>query len=114
MLTTPTLAQQAGVTYRRLDYLTRTGILPPSEGTGRPREWTPDQVKRLHVAAALDRAHPARNPSVWPTAARAALEGPTPPDHGWALLRPGATIAYAAALCDLDGPGLVAQFDARG
>jgi DNA-binding transcriptional MerR regulator len=50
-----------GCTYRQLDYWVRTGAVVPGfavKGTGRPRRWTVDEIRRLkEVVAILDGAH---------------------------------------------------------
>lgn len=56
-VTAPQLAEQAGITYRQMDYWTRTDLLeslPASRsGIGYPRVYPADQVRRAVVVRSL-------------------------------------------------------------
>lgn len=56
-VTAPYLAQAAGITYRQMDYWTRTGLLESlavdRSGSGHPRIYSPEQVKRATAVRAL-------------------------------------------------------------
>lgn len=57
-LTTTEVAERCGVTYRRLDYWLREGLLegPRGNGTGRDRAWTIAEVLRAQRMARYVRA----------------------------------------------------------
>ena len=56
-VTAPYLAETAGITYRQMDYWTRTGLLESlavdRKGSGHPRIYSPEQVRRARVIARL-------------------------------------------------------------
>lgn len=57
----PQLVQRANISYRQLDYWTRRGwvhALQPGglDGSGREREYEPEQVERIIIMGALVRA----------------------------------------------------------
>lgn len=62
-VSTPVAAEQAGVTFRQVDYWVRAGVIEPTvpaRGSGNSREWHEDDVALLRVcgliASALERA----------------------------------------------------------
>lgn len=108
---TPAVAAHTGLTFRQLDYLSRSHILgPPAHGSGTVRHWPPDDVARLHVAAALMRAAP-HGVIDLPSAARAVAAGPPVPDRnlGRVRLTPDGKVEYGADV-DMLAPGIVAVY----
>lgn len=108
------------VTYRQLDYLTRTGAVTGpgmNKGSGSRRYFTPDQVKRLAVARRLAANLPttrATSGSVWPTLAAAVMAGPAPPARGFAVLDTVGTLRYPQELTidDVPNGAIVLHYDA--
>lgn len=103
-LSSDVLCDFAGVTYRQLDYLTRTTSLVRTMivGSGHRRRWPLDVAKRLAVAGALrdgiDFASPtARDAAVvpWRPIAVACLDlANEPPPAGYAVLLPPGSVVY--------------------
>jgi hypothetical protein len=91
-----------GLTYRRLDYLTRNGVIADptlTRGSGSRRQWDERTVVRLALANHLSQQLPHQNPnrSVFPDIATAILDPavPDPPRRGYALVAPPNTVAWA-------------------
>lgn len=119
----PHVCALTGLSFRQVDYLTRnpeTGPLlaraVPPLGGGNYRSWPADVVRRLMVAAHVQRARgdttkPGRNRAgggplaMFPGLTAAVLRGPRPPDAGWLILGgPGPTsgaVAYALDAVEL-------------
>lgn len=107
-------ADTIGISYRRLDYLTRCGVLDDradaagrsmNSGSGTRRTWDPGVVIRLalawHIAEALptagDRGH-----SLFPGLAAAAIAADPPPRRGYGLVAPDpVTLLWAASWADV-------------
>jgi hypothetical protein len=114
------VADLAGISYRQLDYLTRTvdalsdGTM--SRGSGTRRLWTPDQLARITIAALLTDAAgqanlPAMANAVFTVNAR-------PPRAGWAWCSHDPVDAgYSADIRDLvehleqAGAGVVVSYN---
>lgn len=104
---TATVAAITGLTFRRLDYLTRNGPLAHTHpelngGSGCHRTWPTDIVTRLAVASQVNQALPELD---LPHVAELVLDGPEPPSTGWAILRPHQqpAVVYVAHPADLAG-----------
>ena len=54
-LSTPEVEAWTGITFRRIDAWLHLGLIPgpASIGAGRPRRWTPDQVRHLQLVGRL-------------------------------------------------------------
>lgn len=56
MLTSSQVCRLVGISYRQLDYWVRTGAIESPDnkslGSGRPRVWTPEDVRRLKAVVA--------------------------------------------------------------
>jgi hypothetical protein len=97
------VADLAGISYRQLDYLTRTvphlndGTM--SRGSGSRRHWNPDQLNRITIAALLADAGATSLPAM--TTALFDIDAP-PPRAGWAWYTPDPVEAgYSADIRDL-------------
>lgn len=109
-----------GISYRQLDYLTRTGAVTGpdmNKGSGSRRTFTPDQVQRLAVARRLADNIPttrATSGSVWPRLAAAVMAGPPPPPRGFAVLDTVGTVRYPTTLTvdDVPNGSIVMNYDA--
>lgn len=112
-----------GISFRRLDYLTRQAPLADThpqlnQGSGCHRWWPVDVVTRLCVAGQITQALPELD---LPHVAAQILAGPNPPPGGWIILRPQAQPAavYVAHPADLAGAligrgaSLVVPYDLR-
>ena len=104
---TATVAAITGISYRRLDYLTRGGPLAATHpelnsGSGCRRSWPVDVVTRLVIAGQVTQALPELD---LPHVAEQILAGPNPPPTGWLVLRPHQHPAavYVAHPADLPG-----------
>jgi hypothetical protein len=120
-------AMLLGVTYRQLDFAIRTvpalRDLPlMSKGSGSRRRFDTDTLRRLDVAARLNEANPGDTggggrSSFWLPAVEAAMDGPVPPEKGFAVLTPGRppAVMYRATLRAADFPvgpvGGVVRYD---
>lgn len=76
------LARHLGITYRQIDWVSRTGGVVEGQGSGSLREWGPQDVRRLEVARDLSDA----TGRTFTPLGRIALAGPVVPDEGWAVL----------------------------
>lgn len=108
-----------GVTYRQLDHACRLGLIPDdAHGSGTRRHFAPDTVTRLRIAAAVREASAAmfHDPVPWPTLCASVMDGPPPPERGYALLA-GRQVRYtddetlAAAFAALRAAVLVVAYD---
>jgi hypothetical protein len=100
----PHVCALTGLTYRQLDFLTRSrrsypllrGPIP-ARGSGNARRWPRHVVRRLMITAHAERAGAGRD---LPELAERILAGPEPPDAGWLILGGPATglpdVAYAS------------------
>lgn len=96
------LSEILGISYRRLDYACRfsAALRAKNTGSGTRRRFTEDEARRLLVAAQLTSAVMAGTGSqtIWPNAVVSCMEGPPPPESGFALLRPDGDVAYTSTL----------------
>lgn len=88
---TATVAQLTTLTYRQLDYLTRTRLTHTCPdlvypGAGNAREWPPSLVRRLMIAAEVIRNHPQLG---LPDVVDDVLAGPEPPPAAWYVATAG-------------------------
>lgn len=113
----PHVCALTGLSYRQLDFLTRSPTcgpelrrLVPPGGSGSVRRWPGTVVRRLMVAAHADR-HGLGPPGNWrthggpagaarlPSIVSLILTGPPPPDAGWMIIGDSSsghqTIGYA-------------------
>lgn len=117
------VADLLGVSYRQLDYAIRStpalAAMPTmAGGSGSPRRFDLDTLRRLDLAARFAAADPtsdARHSRIWLAAVGAAVAGRTPPPaRGFATLTPGGQIRYgetAERAVPLGVVGLVIRYD---
>lgn len=104
MVSSRWLCEFIGVTYRQLDYACRfcAALRAKNNGSGSRRRFTEDETRRLLIAAQLTSANVSSgNPqtaTIWPYAVVACMEGPPPPESGFALLTPDGGIIYTSTL----------------
>lgn len=124
----PDAADTIGISYRRLDYLTRCGVFPGgrdgagrhmNRGSGSRRTWDPEVVVRLALAYRMSTVLATTSASSrFPELARLAVEAPTPPRRGYALVAADPlTLLWAASWADVRttleqvGAALVVTYD---
>jgi hypothetical protein len=103
MLATVDAAAAIGVSFRQLDYLSRTEgdhpLIPPSAGSGVHRRWDVAVVVRLALAHHIAQSVPGIGPgqSLFPAVAMGCLD-PTlgaPPRWGYACVSPDCVVQWA-------------------
>lgn len=98
-------AEVIGISYRRLDYLTRVGAIPGmTTGSGNYRTWDERIVIRLALANHLVSHMPAPSANApFPDIAAAALDPrlPDPPRCGYGCVTHPFTVTWAATWADV-------------
>jgi hypothetical protein len=91
-----------GISYRQLDYLTRCGVVHgQNRGSGCRRQWDREDVLRLALARHVAGYTPGPVSS-FPELASLALDAPTPPARGYAVLSTEPTrLTWAASWADV-------------
>lgn len=94
-LSTHEVCDLLGLTFRQLDYVSRT-VLRDAPGSGYHRRWDTDTIDRLTVAKALLGAIDAlvlQKNSPWPQLVEAVMGSETPAS-GWVTLSPAGDVTY--------------------
>lgn len=109
----PHVCALTGLSYRQLDYLTRSPLTAPllaasvphrGAGLSNRRAWPRPVVRRLMIAAHTHRAGVGRD---LPALTALLLTGPEPPDRGWLIL--GSPTSRHPAVAYVAGPAELAD-----